>query len=251
VNNRVVSEKPQAVYFYGTCLIDLFYPQAGISAIELLRREGVAVIYPQSQTCCGQPAWNSGYRDEALAVARAQLALFPRPIPVVIPSASCAGMMKVHYPALFRGQPDEAGALNTAGRVYELTAFLVDVLGIRLTDLGDPVSVVVHTSCTARRELGVGDKLHTLLRQLHNVEILEPENSDECCGFGGTFAVKQPEISAAMVLEKADAVCATGAQRLISQDCGCLMNIGGAMDKRNQAMPQQHIAELLWQRTKE
>jgi L-lactate dehydrogenase complex protein LldE len=103
VNNRVVSEKPQAVYFYGTCLIDLFYPQAGTSAIELLRREGVAVIYPQSQTCCGQPAWNSGYRDEALAVARAQLALFPRPIPVIIPSASCAGMMKVHYPELFRG----------------------------------------------------------------------------------------------------------------------------------------------------
>jgi L-lactate dehydrogenase complex protein LldE len=250
VNNRVVSDKPQAVYFYGTCLIDLFYPQAGVSAIELLRREGVAVIYPQSQTCCGQPAWNSGYRDEALAVARAQLALFPRPIPLVIPSASCAGMMKVHYPELFRGQPDKAGAVNMAGRVYELTEFLVDVLDIRLTDLGDPVSVVVHTSCTARRELGVGDKLDTLLRQLHNVEILEPENSAECCGFGGTFAVKQPEISTAMVLEKSTAVRATGAQRLVSQDCGCLMNIGGAMEKQNQAMPRQHIAELLWERTK-
>ena len=250
MNNRVVSEKPQAVYFYGTCLIDLFYPQAGISAIELLRREGVSVIYPQSQTCCGQPAWNSGYRDEALAVARAQLALFPRPIPLVIPSASCAGMMKMHYPALFRGQPDEAIALNMAGRVYELTAFLVDVLDIRLTDLGEPVSVVVHTSCSARRELGVGDKLHTLLRQLRNVEILEPENSVECCGFGGTFAVKQPEISAAMALEKAAAVRATDAQRLVSQDCGCLMNIGGVMEKQDQVMPGRHIAELLWERTK-
>ena len=241
--------KPDTIYFFGTCLIDLMYPQAGVSAIQLIQREGVKVIFPQAQTCCGQPAWNSGYRDEARAVARTQIALFPKPIPIVIPSGSCAGMMKVQYPELFAGQPDAAQALAVAGRVYELTEFLVDVLHIELQDLGEPVKVAVHTSCSARREMGVAAKIESLLDQLSNVTKLEQIRKAECCGFGGTFAVKQPEISASMVVEKVETIRATGADRLIGQDAGCLMNIGGTMEKQGDAIPHQHIAEFLWERT--
>jgi len=244
-----MATRSDTIYFFGTCLIDLMYPQAGVSAVQLIQRAGVKVIFPQAQTCCGQPAWNSGYRDEARSVARAQIALFPKPLPIVIPSGSCAGMMKVHYPELFAGQADEAQALDVANRVYELTEFLVDVLQIELKDLGEPVKVAVHTSCSSRREMGVADKIESLLGQLHNVERVEQIRKAECCGFGGTFAVKQPEISASMVLEKVETIRATQADRLVGQDAGCLMNIGGAMEKQGDAIPHQHIAEFLWERT--
>ena len=247
---NVLSEKITTVYFYGTCLVDVFYPQAGVCAVELLQREGINVIYPQNQTCCGQPAWNSGYRNEALTVARTQLALFPKPIPIIVPSASCAGMMRVHYTEMFRDEPDASGAHDVAGRIFELTEFLVDVLGITLTDLGDPIKVAVHASCSAQREMGCATKMTKLLQQLCHVEVIEPENNAECCGFGGTFAVRQPEISSAMALEKVQTVLATGAHCVVSQDCGCLMNIGGAMEKQKQVMPHQHIAAFLWERTK-
>ncbi|GJL74409.1 (Fe-S)-binding protein [Nitrosomonas sp.] len=242
-------QKPDTVYLYGTCLIDILYPQAGACAVQLLQREGVKVIFPQAQTCCGQPAWNSGYRDEALAVARAQLALFPKPIPIIIPSGSCAGMMKVHYPELFNKQPDRIKARGVAERVYELTEFLVDVLDIVLMDLGEPIEVVAHTSCSARREMDIADRIDGLLAQMKNVKRLEPKFNEECCGFGGTFAVKQPEISAAMVLEKAGAIHDTGTERLLGQDCGCLMNIGNTMEKQGSNIRHQHIAEFLWERT--
>ncbi len=241
--------RPDTVYLFGTCLIDLFYPQAGVSAVQLLQREGIKVIYPQAQTCCGQPAWNSGYRDQAREVARTQLALFPKPIPIVVPSGSCAGMMKVHYPELFAGQADEAQALAIAGRVYELTEFLVDVLHIRLQDWGEPIKVAVHTSCSARREMGVADHIESLLGQLTRVERLEQLRKAECCGFGGTFAIKEPEISAAMVEDKTRHIRNTGAERFITQDCGCMLNISGAFDKQGYSLAGQHIAEFLWERS--
>ena len=245
-----MNQRPQTVYFFGTCVMDLIYPQAGVSAVQLLQREGIRVIYPQAQTCCGQPAFNSGYRDEARTVARAQLSLFPKPIPIVVPSGSCAGMMKHHYPELFAGQADAAQALAVASRVYEFTEFLVDVLKIELKDLGEPIKVATHTSCSARREMGVADKIEHLLAQLSHVEQVEQARKAECCGFGGTFAVKEPEISAAMVLDKVTHIRATQAQRLVSQDCGCLMNIGGVMAKQGEPIPSQHIAEFLWERTR-
>ena len=246
--------KPDTIYFFGTCLIDLIYPQAGVSAVQLLQREGIKVIYPPAQTCCGQPAWNSGYRDEARKVARAQIKLFPKDLPIVIPSGSCAGMMKTHYPELFKGEVDEAEALQVANRVYELTEFLVDVLQVNLTDLGEPIEVAVHTSCSARREMGVADKIEQLLGQLAQVQVKEQAYKAECCGFGGTFAVKQPEISAAMVADKTMHIRATGATQLISQDSGCLLNISGAFayqaEHEGKSAPKaQHIAEFLWQRT--
>ena len=241
--------KPSAVYFFGTCLVDLLYPQAGLCAMRLLAREGIRVIFPQGQTCCGQPAYNSGYRDEARRVARAQLDAFPEDLPVVVPSASCAGMLKVHFPDLFAATSDADRAAALAGRVVELTDFLVRVLDVRPLDLGPPIRVAVHNSCSARRELGVAKATLDLLARLANVEAIEPDHASECCGFGGTFAVKQPEISAAMAADKAGAIVATGAGVLVGQDCGCLMNLGGTLARQGGGPAVKHIAELLWERT--
>ena len=247
---------PESVYFYGTCLIDSVYPGAGVSAIELLQRAGINVIYPQAQTCCGQPAWNSGYRDEARQVARKQIALFPKPIPIVVPSGSCGGMIKHHYPELFAGEADESQANDVAGRVYEFTEFLVDVLNIQLEDKGTPTEVAVHTSCSARREMGVADKIEQLLGQLDNVTVLEQHHKKECCGFGGTFAIKEPEISASMVADKTAAIRETGATTMVTQDCGCMLNISGAFEhqantQQLRAPNSQHIAEFLLARTEQ
>ncbi|MCL4113601.1 UNVERIFIED_CONTAM: hypothetical protein GTU68_001034 [Idotea baltica] len=246
-------KKPTEVYFFGTCLIDLIYPNAGLSGIKLLEREGIKVIYPQQQTCCGQPAWNSGYRDEAREVAALQLSLFNKELPIVVPSGSCAGMMKKHYPALFKNTEHESVALKHASRVYELTEFLVDVLNIQLEDIGEPQEIAIHTSCAARREMDVADKIESLVAQLSNVTVLEQEHKAECCGFGGTFAIKEAEISASMVADKTDNIRNTGATQLISQDAGCLMNISGAFDhqtnEKGQGPSCDHIANFLWGRT--
>ena len=241
--------KPKQVYFFGTCLVDLFYPEAGLAGIRLIRREGVDVIFPQDQSCCGQPAWNSGYRDEARDVAAAQLVLFTKEIPVVVPSASCAGMMKEHYPALFKGTPLEESAISVSQRVIELTAFLVDVLDIRLEDLGEPQKVAIHSSCSALREMHVGDSIESLVSGLSRIEKVEQAYKRECCGFGGTFSIKQPEISGDMVADKTASIRESGADILVSQDCGCLMNIAGAFDKQGDGPRCMHIAELLWERT--
>ncbi len=242
-------QKPEAAYYFATCLVDLMYPEAGLAGMQLLRREGVDVCFPDGQTCCGQPAFNSGYRGDALAVARSQLACFTRDIPVVVPSGSCAGMIRHHWPELFAGEPDEAAACAIAARTYELTEFLVDVLDIRLQDLGKPTRVAIHTSCSARREMGIADRIESLVGQLTKVEVLEQERKAECCGFGGTFAVKQADVSGAMVNDKTAALRATGAAEVISQDCGCLMNIGGAFAHQGGGPPTRHIAEFLWART--
>jgi len=237
------------VYFYATCLVDLFFPGAGMAGIELLQAAGVRVILPRGQTCCGQPAFNCGYWEEALAVARGQLKLFPRDLPVILPSGSCAGMIRQHWPELFRGEPDEAAALGVAGRVFELTQFLVDELDLRLEDLGEPVKVTVHTSCHALREQGVADQPKRLLRQLAQVEVVELARERECCGFGGTFAVRQEALSAAMACDKADAAEATGAALVVSTDGGCLLNVGGTLERRGSPLGAMHIAQFLWERT--
>ena len=241
--------KIDTVYFFATCLVDLLFPRACLAGMQLLRREGVRVILPAGQTGCGQPAFNSGYRDDALAVARAQLAAFPEDHPVVVPSGSCAGMIRHHWPELFAGQPDEARARAIAGRTYELTEFLVDVLDIRLTDLGPATRVAIHTSCSARREMRVADRIESLVAQLDRVEVVEQARKAECCGFGGTFAIKQADVSGAMVNDKTRSLRASGASQVVSQDCGCLMNIGGALDRQGGGPSTHHIAEFLWERT--
>ncbi|MCK7543705.1 (Fe-S)-binding protein [Marinobacter bryozoorum] len=248
---KLYPARPEKVYFYGTCLVDLFYPDAGMAGIQLLEREGIEVIFPEQQTCCGQPAWTSGYHDEARAVARQQLNLFPEDWPIVVPSGSCGGMMRKHYPQLFRDTPEQDVANNVAQRVWELTDFLLNVCRIRLTDQGEPVTVAMHTSCSARRELGLAGTGPELLSQLGRVTVVEQARAEECCGFGGTFAVRHPEISAAMVSEKVDTLTATGAREFVTTDCGCLMNVAGYAEKQGHRLSGQHILSFLWERTRE
>lgn len=240
----------QEAYFYGTCLVDLFYPDAGMAGIQLLRQAGVRVVFPEGQTCCGQPAFNCGYWEEARAVARSQIALFPRDLPVILPSGSCAGMMKNHYPELFHGQPEEAEVRAFSARVFELTQFLVDVLDVKLRDLGEPVKVTWHSSCHAVRDLGLRGEPQSLLAQLANVELAPLTREHECCGFGGTFSVRHPEVSGAMVQDKTADAAATGATVLLSTDAGCLMNVGGALAVQASPLKVLHIAEFLWERTR-
>lgn len=243
--SRPDAAKPDTVYLFGTCLVDLLAPDAGMAAITLLQSAGLRVVYPQGQSCCGQPAYNSGHRADALRVARAQIALFRQDWPIIVPSGSCAGMMREHWPDLFKGEADEAAAVAVAGRVHELTAFLVNILDLRLTDTGPPTRITWHASCHAMREMGVRDEPKALLRQLGNVELVELARERECCGFGGTFAIRHPDISAAMVADKLADVQATGAQTLLSGDCGCLLNITGALEKSGSTVTGQHIAEFL------
>jgi L-lactate dehydrogenase complex protein LldE len=247
---RIYPAKPDKVYLFGTCLIDLFYPEAGMAGIRLLEREGIEVLYPHDQTCCGQPAYTSGYHDEARAVARTQLDLFPEDWPILVPSGSCGGMMRNHYPDLFRDTPHQSRAESVSGRVWELTDFLLNVCHIRLEDLGEPVEVAMHTSCSARREMGVAGAGPALLGQLDNVTLHEQARPEECCGFGGTFAVRHPEISAAMVSDKVDAITRTGAKQFVTTDCGCLMNIAGFAEKQQRPLSGQHILSFLWERTR-
>lgn len=246
---KLYPPKPDKVYLFGTCLIDLLYPEAGMDAIRLLEREGIEVLFPQDQTCCGQPAYTSGYHHEARAVAAAQLELFPGPWPIIVPSGSCGGMMRKHYPQLFAGTDLEEQASEVAGRIFELTEFLVHVCHLDLEDRGEPEKVVMHTSCSARREMGLADTGPTLLAALGQVELVEQARASECCGFGGTFAVRHPEVSAAMVEDKTRAIEATGARRFITSDCGCMMNIEGRFEQQGKAVKGEHIASYLWRRT--
>ncbi len=248
---------PTDVYFFATCVIDQFYPDAGMDAITLLESLGLKVHFPAAQTCCGQPAYTSGFHDAARQVAAQQLDLFPEDWPVVVPSGSCAGMMKHHYPTLFANDPARrAKAERLASQVHELTDFLVNVLDWQPEDHGSACTVVLHTSCSARREMGVHLTGRKLLDKLGKVTIAQQDHESECCGFGGTFSVKQPEISGAMVEDKVKALKATGAERVVSADCGCLMNIlGHAAWKDAQegcakpSLPGEHIASFLLRRT--
>lgn len=245
---------PPEVYLFATCLVDLFVPQAGLDAVRLLEREGVRVHYPRGQSCCGQPAYSSGNPRQARAVARAQLDLFAQPWPVIVPSGSCAGMLRHHWPQLFQDDP-VAGpkARELAGRVYELGEFLVCVLGRDFgaaSVAGQPdESVVLHTSCGARREMGTRGHGVALLDALPGVTRVEHQREAECCGFGGTFSLKHPDISGAMVADKIASACATGCDRLVSADCGCLLNIGHAAQRQGAPLAVEHLASFLWRRT--
>lgn len=241
--------KPGRVTLYGTCVVDMFFPEAGLDAIRLLEREGIAVDYPQAQTCCGQPAWTSGYADEARSVARAQLELLDNGLPVVVPSGSCAGMFRQHYRELFADEPETLVRVNDlAERTFELTEFLLQVCKVDWQDLGRPTRIALHTSCSARREMNTHLHARALLAKLANVERLDHDHESECCGFGGTFSVRMPEVSGAMVLDKTRALIASGAAEMLTADGGCLLNINGSLEKQRQPFRGQHLASFLWQR---
>lgn len=232
--------RPSRVYFFATCLVDIAAPQAGMDAIGLIRNAGIEVVFPPQQSCCGQPAYTSGFTEEARRVARAQLDLFPEPWPVVVPSGSCAGMMVHHWERLFADDAALAAkARDVARRVVEFSAFARDVLGLAgpapAAATTQPVKVALHTSCSARREMGTHQPSEALLRALPGVEVVEQARVAECCGFGGTFSARHPAISGAMVNDKLDTIRDCGADVLVSADCGCLLNLHHAAEKRRAA----------------
>lgn len=254
---RVYPPRPPVVYFYGTCLVDLFVPAAGLDAIALLEREGIRVIFPDGQTCCGQPAYSSGFPAEARRVAAAQLDLFPEDYPIVVPSGSCAGMIRLHWDRLFADDPvRQARVRSIAARTYEFAEFLLHVVGFDRPDLGAPTTVALHTSCAARRELGTHRVGRALLAGLGNVTLLDHDHEAECCGFGGTFSLKHPDISTAMVSDKVAALKASGAAQMVTADGGCLLNITQRAAREDQAvdqvapsLPGEHLASFLLRRT--
>ena len=236
-----------------TCVVDQFYPNVGESTVRVLRRLGVDVDFPEDQTCCGQPAFNAGFWQEARPIARRFLEVFRSAPLIVAPSGSCVSMVREFYPELFREDASAlAEARDVGSRTYELSEFIVDVLGV--TDVteaaaGPPPSagrrVTYHEACHLRRELGITTQPRALIRSLPGVELAEMEQSEVCCGFGGTFAVKYPEISAAMLRHKLDNVRAAAADTLVACDSTCIMQIAGGLEKQGDPVRTLHLAELL------
>ncbi len=234
-----------------TCIIDQLYPEVGESTVRVLNRLGVDLDFPAAQTCCGQPAFNAGFWNEAKPLARRTIDQFRSDRYVVMPSGSCASMMRVFYAELFHDEPHMQTRISSlSSRVFELSEFIVDVLGI--TDLSVYVpedtpehKVTYHEGCHLRRELGVITQPRTLINSLPNVEFLEMEQSEVCCGFGGTFSVKYPEISGAMLSDKLSFANGTGADFLTACDSSCLMHIGGGIQKQGINIEPLHLSQLL------
>ena len=230
-----------------TCLVDLMRPRIGFAALELLEAAGCEVVVPRAQTCCGQPGYNSGDRASALALARKVLAEFEDCDYVVAPSGSCAGMIRTHYPDLFRDAPDElARAQRLCDRTWELTDFLVNVAKLERVPGSLNAHVTYHDACAGLRELGVKQQPRTLLGKLSGVRITEMAQPEQCCGFGGTFAVKFGDISSHIAERKCADIAATGAQAVVLGDLGCMLNIEGRLRRRGDTETQVlHVAEVL------
>jgi L-lactate dehydrogenase complex protein LldE len=228
-----------------TCLGDCFRPSAGKAVVNILRRLGHAVRFPDDQTCCGQPIFNSGYADLARQQAQHTLQVFAGDEPVVCPSGSCAAMVKVEYPHLFKDDPVwHARAVQLANRTHEFSSFLVNQLGV--TDLGARFEgrVAYHEACHLRM-LNPAREVEQLVRGVRGAEYVAIPRQDQCCGFGGSFAVRYAEISASLVNDKVNCILSTQADALVSTDAGCLMNIGGRLHRRGEPLEVLHIAELL------
>ncbi|MBV1705146.1 MAG: (Fe-S)-binding protein [Hyphomicrobiales bacterium] len=237
--------KPPKVGLFVTCLVDLFRPSVGFAAVRLIEESGCEVVVPR-QTCCGQPAYNSGDRKDAKAIARATIEAFAGCDHVVAPSGSCAGTLRAHYPELFADEPDFLPKARAfAARCHELTSFLVDVRGMERVAAEGVGAVAYHDSCSGLRELGVRAQPRKLLAAMQGTTLVELADPDACCGFGGTFAVKYPEISDAIVGRKADDVAATGAPLLLAGDLGCLMNMAGKLQRQGKPVVARHVAEVL------
>ena len=235
------------VGLFVTCLVDLMRPSIGMAALKLLESAGCEVVVPRSQTCCGQPGYNSGDRASALALARKVLAEFETCEYVVAPSGSCSGMIRTHYPDLFFDQPDElARVQQLCGKTYELTDFLVNVVKLERISATFNGTVTYHDSCSGLRELGVKQQPRTLLAQVAGLKLAEMNEAETCCGFGGTFAVKFGEISTRLAENKCEHVLATGADALVLGDLGCMLNIEGRLRRRGDTRTKVlHVAEVL------
>lgn len=234
------------VALFVTCLVDMFRPNVGFAAVKLLEHAGCQVSVPSAQTCCGQPAYNSGDRADTLAIAKNVISVFEEYDYVVAPSGSCAGMIRCHYPTLFKDNPKWARRAEAlAAKTYELMAFLVDVCKVEQVEATFEKTVTYHDSCSGLRELGVKAQPRKLLQSVKGCELKELTGSNECCGFGGAFCVKYPDVSNAMVTKKAKNITDTEAQVLLAGDLGCLMNMAGKLHREDSSVQTFHVAEVL------
>ena len=241
-----MSTSPKVGLFV-TCLVDLMRPSVGFASVTLLEQAGCEVHVPAGQTCCGQPAYNNGDDDNARAIAERVIAVFESFDYVVAPSGSCAGMLKKHYPELFADDPAwRQRALDFAERCHELTSFLVQVMDYRL---GDGVSfrakATYHDGCSGLRELGIKEQPRQLLSGVAELQLEEMQDAEVCCGFGGTFCVKYPDISVKMVSDKVANIANTSADTLLAGDVGCLLNIAGRLKRLGSDVKVLHVAEVL------
>ena len=241
-----MSKARPEIGLFVTCLVDLFRPGVGFAAVALLERAGCAVTVPRNQTCCGQPAYNGGDRANATAIAKQVVEAFEKFDYVVAPSGSCAGMIAKHYPQLFAGDPAMAArAGDLAGRTHELISFLVDIRGMDALDVKFDATATYHDACSGLRELGVKAQPRALLERIEGLRLVELPGAEMCCGFGGAFCVKYPDISNKMVANKTRDIAATGAELVLAGDLGCLMNIAGKLAREGSPVRVRHIAEVL------
>jgi L-lactate dehydrogenase complex protein LldE len=234
------------VALFVTCLVDLFRPTVGFAAVKLLEDAGCTVEVPRRQTCCGQPAYNSGDRADSKAIALQVFDAFAGYDHVVAPSGSCAGMLRVHYPELFADDSENLPrARELAERSWELVSFLVDVCGMQAVVANWQRTITYHDACSGLRELGVKLQPRQLLASVAGLSIAELPGAEVCCGFGGTFCIKYPEISDKMVSDKATDIAATGAEAVLAGDLGCLLNMAGKLYRQGRHVEVRHIAEVL------
>ncbi len=234
------------VGLFATCLVDMMRPSVGFAAVKLIEDAGCLVEVPEAQTCCGQPAYNSGDRKDSRDIACQVIAAFERFDYVVVPSGSCAAMMKIHYPDLFEtGTPWRRRAESFAEKVHELVSFLVDVLKVEALGARCDTSATYHDSCSGLRELGIQAQPRHLLENVDGLALTEMKDADVCCGFGGTFCVKYSQISDAIVERKIANVVESGADTLLAGDLGCLLNIAGKLQRNGHNVQVRHIAEVL------
>ena len=243
----------ETVQLFITCLIDALQPQIGEAVIQVLRRSGVAVSFPKDQTCCGQPAFNAGLRSEARETAKHTIRVFEdTPGPVVIPSGSCTAMIRHGYSELFADDPVWlTRAKELASRTFEFTEFLVDYMKITRVGTSNPGKITYHPSCHLLRGLGIDRQPRLLMRNIKGVEIVDLPSQEDCCGFGGVFSVKHPEISAEMLKRKINNIKATDAPTVIVCDTGCLLHIAGGLHRMESQIEVKHIAEILAEFEKE
>ncbi|HTJ90515.1 MAG TPA: (Fe-S)-binding protein [Acidocella sp.] len=240
-----MTAKPRVALFV-TCLVDLHRPSVGFASIALLEAAGCTVEVPRAQTCCGQPAYNAGDRATARDLAAGIITAFSAYDYIVVPSGSCGGMLAKHMPHLFDDDPNlRAKADQLAAKTYELTSFLVDVMKFTPTPPPLPVTATYHDSCAGLRELGVKAQPRALLGAVPGLTLTEMTEPEICCGFGGTFCVKYPDISTRMVAEKAADIAATEAELLLAGDMGCLLNMAGRLSRDGAPVEVRHVAEVL------
>ncbi|MDB5810819.1 MAG: Fe-S oxidoreductase [Betaproteobacteria bacterium] len=235
------------VGLFVTCLVDLMRPSIGVAALQLLKDAGCEVAVPSRQTCCGQPGYNSGDRKAALALARKVLAEFETCDYIVAPSGSCAGMIRTHYPDLFADQPAELERIKKlCAKTYELTDFLVNIAKVERLSAKFNGAVTYHDACSGLRELGVKNQPRTLLSKIEGLRLIEMDEAEACCGFGGTFAIKFGDISSRIADNKCENALATGAEAIVLGDLGCMLNIEGRLRRKGDTKTRVlHIAEVL------